>query len=123
MEGSTLFGYLQFGRANGAPGPSLAKVSVESEQQVEGGWVFVVAVERDSAPPNPPPPRTEHEVTLSWVDYEYWSHGAVAPEKVAQRVVEALLRDDPFRELPQRFDASTARRWMRSLDATMETLL
>lgn len=101
----------------------VAQVTVETERQVEGGWVFTVVVERDSAPPNPPPPRTEHEVMLSWVDYEYWSHGQVAPEQVVRRVVEALLRDDPFRELPARFDASTARRWLRSLDATMETLL
>lgn len=101
----------------------MAKVTVESENPGDRGWIFVVVVERDSAPPNPPPPRTEHEVTLSWVDYEYWSHGAAAPEQVARTVVEALLRDDPFRELPAAFDASTARRWMRSLDATMETLL
>lgn len=101
----------------------MAKVTVESETPGDRGWVFRIVVERGWAPPNPPPPRTEHEVTLSWVDYEYWSHGSAAPEQVARRVVEALLREDPFRELPGSFDASTARRWMRSLDATMEALL
>ena len=100
----------------------MAKVVVESERQAERGWVFKVVVERDAAPPNPPPPRTEHDVALAWVDYEYWSQGTAAPEQVARAVVEALLRDDPFRELPARFDASTARRWLRSLDQVMGTV-
>src|SRR5688500_9344010 len=54
---------------------------------------------------------TRHEVSLSWVDYEHWSHGRIAPERVARAVVETLI-DAQWLPLPARFDAATARRWV-----------
>ena len=58
----------------------------------------------------------EHDVALAWVDYEHWSHGRVAPERIIRAVVEVLLSERPDLELPARFDASTARRWCPAID-------
>jgi hypothetical protein len=80
-------------------------VTVEAERGVAGGWEFDVILTRGTD-------QSKHCVRLAWVDYEYWSHGAAAPERVARAVVEALLELAPARELPRRFDASVARRWV-----------
>ena len=53
------------------------------------------------------------DVVLSWVDYEYWSHGTTSPSVVAECVVRAVLEAEIKRELPERFDCSTARRWVK----------
>ena len=63
------------------------------------------------------------DVVLSWVDYEYWSHGTHSPSVIAETVVRALIDADPKRELPDRFDCSTARRWVRDLDRRVREML
>lgn len=96
------------GSAADAPG-----VDVGREMEDARGWRFEVAVTR------PGFPASRHEVTLSWVDYEYWSHGQLSPSRVAQGVVQALLALRPGLALPARFDASTCRRWAPGLDEQM----
>ncbi len=63
------------------------------------------------------------DVVLSWVDYEYWSHGTISPSVIAEAVVRAVIDADPKRELPDRFDCSTARRWVRDLDRRVREML
>ena len=95
------------------------------ERETPRGWSYRVVVgagEENS---------TEHEVTLSWVDHNYWCGGTQAPSVTAERVLEELLRAMDCREiaeafparfgeeLPARFDLSLARRLVRGLDASM----
>lgn len=105
----------------------MASVEVQSETESAAGWVFRVLVHgagvpsadpgaaggRDGA--DPAGSTTTHDVALSWVDYEYWSRGRIAPEHVARAVVECLLEAGWVR-LPPRFDAATGRRWVAHLD-------
>ncbi len=94
----------------------MAAVRVETEMEVPRGWVFSVAVEGGGPGGGQAAAATRHDVTLSWADYEHWSHGAVAPERVVKAVVEAVLASRALDALPPRFDASTARRWVPDLD-------
>ena len=122
----------------------MAEVEVQSEVETQAGWVFTVLVRAAASAGSPAPapsrgPRSEHpagsladastpsqetrhEVSLSWVDYEHWSHGRVAPERVARAVVESLI-DAQWLPLPPRFDAATARRWLAHLDDAVRARL
>ena len=86
-----------------------------TETESPHGWRFVIAVPRGGGGADATP--AEHEMTLAWVDYEFWSHGMHSPSRVAEAVVGAVIGAQPERELPARFDASTARRWVQGLDA------
>jgi hypothetical protein len=98
-------------------------VTVEREESMARGWAFDVTIR--ASPParapaagsdHPAPAESRHRVSLSWADYEHWSHGAAPPEQVARVVVEALLEAGVPDPLPDRFDAATARRWVRDID-------
>ena len=96
------------------------EIEVATERDAPHGWIFVVHVPAESGGGAT---RRSIEMTLSWVDYEFWSHGAASPSRVAEMVVRAVLASDPARVLPDRFDASTARRWARDLDRRVRELL
>ncbi len=55
-----------------------------------------------------------HTVLLSWVDHDALSGGTSAPSCVMLAILQALL-DAGVSDWPERFDASTARRWIPSL--------
>lgn len=90
-------------------------VSALTEREDHHAWRFEMALPGESA-------RTV-TLVLSWVDYEYWSHGAASPSRVAEAVVRSLLEAQPARDLPETFDASTARRWVRDLDQRIREML
>lgn len=92
-------------------------IRVLTEVDAAQAWRFKIAVPADAGH------ATEISVVLSWVDYEYWSHGQASPSRVAEVVVRALLDAQPDRPLPTSFDASTARRWVRDLDERVRELL
>lgn len=84
----------------------VAEVLIGREVEVAGGWDFEVAIQRSGI-------RSTHHVRLAWVDYEYWSHGAAAPERVLKALLDVLLEIAPDQSLPEQFDAATVRRWAR----------
>ena len=88
-----------------------AAVEVGREHESPQGWRFELSILRSGAQ-DP----SRHDITLAWVDYEFWSHGQTSPSSTAQMVVECLLAAKPELTLPPRFDASTCRRWVRDLD-------
>jgi hypothetical protein len=91
-------------------------VSALTERESPHGWVFDVAIGDSDV-------ERRADVALSWVDYEYWSHGTIGPSVVAELVVRAVLDADPKRDLPEKFDCSTARRWVRDLDQRIREML
>jgi hypothetical protein len=95
----------------------LARVIVHAETDSPRGWRYQVVVERDGFG------ASDHEVTLSWADHEYWCGGHDPPSSVVERFVGVVAsRAGEGRvpsPLPARFDASTARRWLPELDALM----
>lgn len=96
-------------------------IRVQSEAETGRGWSFEVLIERDADEVVRPgsPLETSHRVTLSWADYEYWSHGSASPASVVRRVVEFLLDQHGF-DIPARFDAATARRWFPAIDRALD---
>lgn len=96
------------------------------ERETPRGWSYRVVVgagERES---------TEHEVTLSWVDHNYWCGGTQAPSVTTEQVLGTLLsamaggaacrsmRDARGERLPDRFDLSLARRIVPQLDSMLK---
>jgi hypothetical protein len=109
------------GERDSSPRRSGSGVRVETEVETDRGWSFSVIV-----PCGADAPETRHEVRLSFVDYEFWSHGTVGPSRVVEAVVAALDEaDGPGvpRPLPASFDASTARRWVRDVDELVRARL
>lgn len=98
----------------------MAKILVECERDNGRGWLYEVTVTPDVGP------SSRHEVSLAWVDHEYWSGGARAPSRVIEALIESMLDRVPptdWCEIPQRFDASTARRWWPGIDAEVRRRL
>lgn len=102
----------------------MAVVTVIREEEREGGWAFAIEVTTGPAAgagdaagsASRQAVTTHHNVLLSWVDYDHWSHGRLAPERVAGAVVRFLIDRDPEGALPETFDASTIRRRFPELD-------
>lgn len=91
-------------------------VSALTERESPRGWTFDVLISEGET-------ERHVDVALAWVDYEYWSHGTISPSTIVEYVVRALLEADPKRELPEKFDCSTARRWVRDLDRRVRDML
>lgn len=91
-------------------------VSVLTEREGVNSWTFEIEMLEG-----------EHRrvvfMNLAWVDYEYWSHGTASPSRVAEIVLHAVLLAEPARVIPDRFDASTARRWIGDLDQRVREML
>jgi len=108
-------------------------VNVQTEVENDRGWTFGVTIGGGGGTGNTGGGRgggggggndaSEMTRTLSWVDYEYWSHGSFSPSRVAEAVLVALREADPGRDLPQRLDASTARRLVRDFDQRVRDAL
>lgn len=79
-------------------------MQVETERETPGGWSFSIRIRMPGVAP------TTHELSLSWPDYEFWSHGLISPSRIAEAVVRATIELAPEFRLPERFDASTCRR-------------
>lgn len=90
--------------------PTPPAVDVRTEEQTPRGWSYGITISR------PGGTDSEHAVTLSWADHEYWCGGTLPPSKVVESVMTYLLAREAERPIPARFDAATARRWFPDLD-------
>lgn len=93
-------------------------IEVTTEQETERGWSYEVRIrtgaDGDGAG------ESSHVVTLSWRDHDYWCGGKLAPSRMLELVLEHLVKN--YHEaLPAKFDASTARRWVRTIDRDLMT--
>lgn len=101
----------------------MSGISVLTEQEAPSSWRFEITLPDEAQANSQSSQDRRILLTLSWVDYEYWCHGTASPSRVAETVVIALLAADPKRSLPDKFDASTARRWVRDLDQRIREYL
>lgn len=96
--------------------PAVASIRVAGETELARGWEFEVQVFPAQAPPAAQAPRAIR-VRLSFADYEYWSHGATAPCRVIELLMNGLV-DRRSRILTREsFDAARARREHPDIDA------
>jgi len=92
----------------------VAAFDIQREEEIESAWRFTVQVTgAEGASP------ATLTFTLSWADYEHWSHGTERPSDVARQVLEFVLAHRPLRDLPDRLDASTVRRWWPEIDRAL----
>ena len=98
----------------------MSTVRVGAEQESTAGWRFEVHVRAAEGPGSE---STRHEVILSWVDYEHWSHGAHAPARVVDAVMRFLLDRVGYGDIAARFDAARVRRTFPEVDDVLPTML
>lgn len=87
----------------------MAEIEIGREQESDNQWRYDVTV-FDAG-------RTHHyDVTLSYADYDLWSHGRVAPSRVVEAAFEFLLDHEPATSIMSRFDCSVIRRYFPQVD-------
>ena len=86
-----------------------ATIDIGTETEGKNHWAYEVRVrEGESA--------YEYRVTLSWSDYDLWSHGRVAPERVVRAALAYLLEKESAPSIPPKFDCSILRRYFPEVD-------
>ncbi|MHC4101655.1 MAG: hypothetical protein ACYTFF_06595 [Planctomycetota bacterium] len=97
----------------------MTDVQIDSETEDHDGWTFRLRIAADNA--EPPSRRT---LRLAWADYDLWSADAAdPPHAVAAAVVEFLLSRLGLADLPDKIDASVARRRFPDADTEIPRLI
>ena len=91
-------------------------IEIGTETEGHNTWGYQVAVRQGGR-------RHEYQVTLSWPDYDLWSHGRVAPEKVVKAAFEFLLERESATSILPKFDCALIRRYFPEVDVELPTLL
>jgi hypothetical protein len=84
-------------------------VTIEREIEGDNHWTFEVSVQRDGR-------QHAYKATLSWADYDLWSHGRVAPQRVVEAAFDFLLERESPQMILSRFDCSVIRRYFPEVD-------
>lgn len=91
-------------------------IDIGTETEGHNHWGYQVCVRQKGH-------SHDYTVTLSWPDYDLWSHGRVAPEKVIRAAFEFLLQREPATSILPKFDCSIIRRYFPEVDAELPTML
>ena len=94
----------------------LAEVDITTETEGSHNWLFEANVFAGGR-------LHRLELTLSFQDYDLWSHGRVAPSRVAAAVVRYLLERADADAIAERFDCATLRRTFPEIDAELPAQL
>jgi hypothetical protein len=94
----------------------MAEIQIGTETEGPNQWVYEVTVFDAGR-------RHAYRVTLGWSDYDLWSHGRVAPQKVVEAVFAFLLRHEPAADILPRFDCSLVRRYFPEIDRELPTMI
>jgi len=87
----------------------MAEIEIGTETEETNQWRYEVSVHDGG--------RTHrYRVTLGWSDYDLWSHGRVAPEKVVRAAFAFLLARESADSILARFDCSLIRRYFPEVD-------
>ncbi len=91
-------------------------ITIGTETEETNRWRYAVTVEDGGR-------RHAYDVTLSWSDYDLWSHGRVAPEKVVKAAFEFLLQREPATSIMSKFDCAVIRRYFPDVDAELPKMM
>lgn len=94
----------------------MAHIDVQTETDSPRGWTFTVVLNSDGA-------RYDFSVTLNWSDYDHWSHGRVAPERVVEAAFEFLLQRETADMILAKFDCAVIRRYFPEVDRELPGML
>ena len=94
----------------------MADIEIGQETEAANHWSYDVRV-FDSG-------RThDYKVTLSFQDYDHWSHGRVAPSQVVRAAFAFLLDREPASAILSKFDCSVIRRYFPEVDTQLSKYL
>lgn len=94
----------------------MTTIAVTTETDSQHGWAFTVQVGDNGR-------CREHRVALSWRDYDHWSHGRVAPERVVEAAMRYMLDRGPADDIDERFDCAVIRRYYPQVDRELPSML
>lgn len=94
----------------------MTSIEIGTETEGKNHWGYQVSVQENGHSHN-------YRVTLSWPDYDLWSHGRVAPEKVVHAAFEFLLEREPASSILAKFDCSLIRRYFPEVDAELPKMV
>ena len=94
----------------------MAIIEIKNETEGKNSWGYEVCVKENGC-------SHDYKVTLSWSDYDLWSHGRVAPEKVVQAAFKYLLAQEPASSILPKFDCSLIRRYFPEADAELPKMI
>jgi hypothetical protein len=94
----------------------MATITIGVETEGLNHWTYQVQVEDGAA-------TYTYQVTLSWSDYDLWSHGRKAPQHVVRAVFEFLLAREPAGRILPRFDCATVRRRFPEADEQLPRMV
>ena len=90
----------------------MTQINVKTENESPRGWAFAVELTDNGT-------THQYDVTLSWSDYDLWSHGRVAPERVVKAAFEFLLDNEPASAIMSKFDCAVIRRYFPEVDSEL----
>jgi len=94
----------------------MPEIEIGTETEGANQWRYAVRVFEGGR-------RFDYSVTLSWADYDLWSHGRVAPERVVRALFAYLLRNEPAANIKSQFDCSVVRRFFPDIDAELPKMI
>ena len=94
----------------------MATIEVVTEKEGDNHWSYDVRVDDNGRSHN-------YHVTLSWSDYDLWSHGRVAPHKVVKTAFQFLLQRESVTEILPKFDCSLIRRYFPEIDKELAKMI
>jgi len=93
--------------ANQSPEPT---IELDGEHEISNGWLYTFTIAWDAGA------RSDHELTLAWVDHEHLVGGAISPSVLARRAMGLAVTRLGQDGLPARCDVSSLRRLIRGFD-------
>lgn len=94
----------------------MANILIDTETEGPRQWTYQVTVEQAGH-------THRFDVTLGWADYDLWSRGRAAPQKVVTAVFKFLLQRESASEILSRFDCSVVRRYFPQVDEELPKLI
>ncbi len=90
----------------------MAEIEIGQETENRNNWSYQVSVYDGGR-------HYSFDVTLSFQDYDLWSHGTIPPSKVVEKAFRFLLSREPAGAILQKFDCSVIRRYFPEVDAEL----
>lgn len=97
-------------------GHPAAEIEIGQETERDTHWAYDVRTFADGK-------TREHRVTLSFQDYDLWSHGRVPPCRVVDACFRFLLSHGPATDIRDRFDCSVIRRSFPAVDSELPSMI
>ncbi len=94
----------------------MADIEIGQETEQSNQWTYDVTVYDGGK-------RHRYDVTLSFQDYDHWSHGRVSPSQVVRAAFAFLLDREPASAILSKFDCSIIRRYFPDVDQQLPKYL